>query len=173
MDNTWFFISDTTVLRKKRFHCNSKDVSFPYTLIYERRNNLLMVLSSLLNDTAGILLSDSAPDIMIWQSVIKELEKQKTKIAIAQKEDITINHAKSPVKRKSTFTSRNFRENGKNRKKPISHNLNDDKREQVKESDKIRQKQMRNNLDDDKTEQIRSNDKNRKKNQLVETKDEG
>ena len=32
--------------------------------------------SSLLNDTAGILSVDSTPDIMIQQSVIKELETQ-------------------------------------------------------------------------------------------------
>ena len=67
------FIRDTTVLRQKKFQCKSRDVSFPYVLIYERRNNLLMPPSNLLNDTAGILSSDSAPDIMIRQSVIKEL----------------------------------------------------------------------------------------------------
>ena len=62
-----------------------------------------MLLSSLLNDTARILSSDSTPDIMIWQSVIKELEKQKSKIAIAEEQDITIKHVKSPGKRKSKF----------------------------------------------------------------------
>ena len=62
-----------------------------------------MLLSSLLNDTARILSSDSTPDIMIWQSVIKELEKQKSKIAIAEEQDITIKHVKSPAKRKSKF----------------------------------------------------------------------
>ena len=62
-----------------------------------------MLLSSLLNDTARILSSDSTPDIMIWQSVIKELEKQKSKIAIAEEQDITIKHVKSPTKRKSKF----------------------------------------------------------------------
>ena len=67
--------------------------------------------SSLLNETAGILSPDSTPDIMIRQSLIKELEKQKTKIAIAQEQDVTINHVKSPVKRKSKFTSCSFREN--------------------------------------------------------------
>ena len=82
-----------------------------------------MPLSSLLNDTAGILSSDSTPDIMIWQSVIKEIEKQKAKIAIAQEQVITVNHLKSPVKRKSKFTSRNFIENGKNRKKFMCYNL--------------------------------------------------
>ena len=89
MDNTWFFISDRTVLRQKTFQCNSRDISIPYILIYERRNNLLMPPSSLLNDTARILSSDSAPDIMIRQSVIKKLEKEKTKIVIAQEQDIT------------------------------------------------------------------------------------
>ena len=61
---------------------------------------------------------------MIQQSVIKELEKQKTKIAIAQEQDI-INQISS--KRKSKFASCNFRENDKNRKRFIRHNLNDDK----------------------------------------------
>ena len=76
MDNTWFFISDTTVLRQKKFHCNSRDVSVPYILIYERRKNMLMPPSILLNDTTEILSSDSTPDVMIQQSFIKELEKQ-------------------------------------------------------------------------------------------------
>ena len=164
MDNTWFFISDTTVLRQIKFQCNSGDVSVPYILIYERRNNLLMPLSSLLNDTAGILSSDSTPDIMMWQSIIKELEKQKTKIAIAQEQDITISDVKSPVKRKSKFTSRKFtRENGKNRKRFMCHNLNDDKREQLKENEKIRKKQMRDNLDDNKKGELKKVDNKRKK----------
>ena len=60
------FIRDTAVLRQKKFQCKLRDV-------YEKRNNLLMPPSNLLNDTAGILSSDSAPDIMIRQSVIKEL----------------------------------------------------------------------------------------------------
>ena len=124
MDNTWIFISDTTVLRQKKFQCNSRDVTIPYILIYERKNNLLIPPSGLLNDTAGILSSDSTQDIMIQQSVIKELEKQKTKIAIAQEQDI-INQISS--KRKSKFASCNFRENDKNRKRFIHHNLNDDK----------------------------------------------
>ena len=44
MDNTWFFISDLTVLRQKKFQCNSRMLAFcvPYILIYERRNNLLI-----------------------------------------------------------------------------------------------------------------------------------
>ena len=82
MDNAWFFISDTTVLRQKKFQCNSMDVSVSYILICERRINLLMPPSSLLNDTAEILSSDSKPDILIRQSVIKELEKLKTKLVL-------------------------------------------------------------------------------------------
>ena len=163
MNNTWFFISDATVLKQKKFQCNSRDVSVPYILIYERRNNLLMPPSSLLIDSAGILASDSAPDIMIRQSVIKELEKQKTKIAIAQEQDITINHVKSPVKRNSKFTSHNIRENGKSRKRFMCYNLNDDKREQLKENDKIRKKQMHDNFDDNKKGELKKVDSKRKK----------
>ena len=29
MDKTWFLISDTTVLRQKKFQCNSRDASIP------------------------------------------------------------------------------------------------------------------------------------------------
>ena len=54
--------------------------------------------SSLLDYAAGILSSDSAPDIMTRQAVVKELEKQKTKIVIAQEQDITIKHVKSPLR---------------------------------------------------------------------------
>ena len=79
MDNTWFFLSATRVLRQKKFQCNLRDIIVPYILIYERRNNLLMPPSNLLNGPTGILSPDSTPDIIIRQSVIKQLEKQKTK----------------------------------------------------------------------------------------------
>ena len=125
--------------------------------------------SSLLDDTAGILSSDSKPDIMTRQAVIKELEKQKTKIVIAQEQDITIKHVKSSVKRKSKFTSCNFRENGNNRKKFMRYNRNDHKREQLKENDKIRKKQMRDSLDDDKIGEFKKVDNKRKKRKNVTT----
>ena len=125
--------------------------------------------SSLLDDTAGILSSDSTPDIMTRQAVIKELEKQKTKIVIAQEQDITIKHVKSPVKRKSKSTSCNFRENGNNRKKFMRYNRNDHKREQLKENDKIRKKQMCDSLDDDKIGEFKKVDNKRKKRKNVTT----
>ena len=37
----------------------------------------------------------------------------------------------------------------------MSHNLNDDKREQLKENDRIRKKQMRDNLDDNKKGELK------------------
>ena len=125
--------------------------------------------SSLLDDTAGILSSDSTPDIMTRQAVIKELEKQKTKIVIAQEQDITIKHVKSPVKRKSKSTSCNFRENGNNRKKFMRYNRNDQKREQLKENDKIRKKQMRHSIDDDKIGEFKNVDSKRRKRKNVTT----
>ena len=88
INNIWFSISNTRVLRQKKCQCNPRDVSVPNILIFERRNNLVMPPSSLLNDTVGIfpsseIITESSLDIMSWQSVIKELEKQKTKIDIA------------------------------------------------------------------------------------------
>ena len=69
----------------------------------------------------------------------------------------------SPVKRKSKFTSRNFGENVKNRKKVMGYNLNDDKREQLKKNDKIRKKQMHHNLDDNIKRELKNVDNKRKK----------
>ena len=71
MDNTWFFIRDIRVLSQKKFQCNSRDISVPYTQIYEKRNNLLIPLSSLLNNTAGKLSSDSTLDVMISNLLLK------------------------------------------------------------------------------------------------------
>ena len=70
-----FSISDTKVLRQK-FQFNPRDIGAPYIRIYEGRGNLLIPPSSLLNDATGIPSSDSTPDFMIWQSVIKELENK-------------------------------------------------------------------------------------------------
>ena len=71
MDNTWFFISDIRVLRQKKFQCNSRDISVACTQIYEKRNNLLIPLSSLLNNTAGKISSDSTLDVMISNLLLK------------------------------------------------------------------------------------------------------
>ena len=76
---------------------------------------------------------------------------------------LTINYVRSPIKRKSKFSNRNFRENGKNRKKFMRYNLNDDNREQLKENDKIRKKQMRDNLDDNKKGELKNVDRKRLK----------
>ena len=37
MNNTWFLISDTRILRQQKLQCNSRDTSVPYILIYEKR----------------------------------------------------------------------------------------------------------------------------------------
>ena len=34
MNNTWFLISDTRILRQQKQQCNSRDTSVPYILIY-------------------------------------------------------------------------------------------------------------------------------------------
>ena len=94
-----------------------------------------MFLSNLLNDSTGILSFDSTPDIINQKFIIKELEKQKTKITIAQDNyylDCLIILVKSLVKRKSKFVNFSFKENGKSTKKFLRHNLDHDKRDQLK-----------------------------------------
>ena len=53
VNNTWFLISDTGILRQQQRQCNSRDTSVPYILIYEK-NNFLVAPPSSLNGTAGI-----------------------------------------------------------------------------------------------------------------------
>ena len=118
--NTWLSISDTRVLRQKKFQCNLRDLSDPYTQIDERRNDTRLPLS-ILNNAAGIrisseLIADSTPGIMIQQSVIRELGKQKTKINVTQKKGNTTKHVIYPVRKKSKFTIPNFREIDENKK---------------------------------------------------------
>ena len=83
VNNTYFFISDTRILRKQKLQCSSKDISVPYILIYEKRTNFLTALPNSLNGTAKVgptpeLITEKV-EIMIGQSVLQELEKQKTK----------------------------------------------------------------------------------------------
>ena len=33
LENTWFLISDTSILKQQKLHCNSRDMSVPYILI--------------------------------------------------------------------------------------------------------------------------------------------
>ena len=75
----------------------------------------------------------------------------------------------SPVNRKSKFTSCNFGENAKNRKKFMGYNLNYDKREKLKENDKIRKKQMHDNLDENIKRKLKNVDNKSKKRKSVTT----
>ena len=78
MNNTWFLIIDTKILRQQKLQCNSRDTIVPYILIYEK-NNFLIAPPNSLNGTAGVsstseLISEIA-ESMIRQSVLLELKK--------------------------------------------------------------------------------------------------
>ena len=82
-------INDTRILRKQKLPCSSRNISVPYILIYEKITNFLTALPNSLNGTAGPapeLITETA-EIMIQQSVLQELEKQKAKLTIAQEEE--------------------------------------------------------------------------------------
>ena len=133
-------ISDTRILRQQKLQCNSRDTSVPYILIY-KKNSFLVVPPILLNGTAGVsstseLISETA-ETMIQQSVLQELEKQKTKLATDQQKDKTnSNKVKSPVKRKSEFTNRSSKENDKKRSKFMRDDFGEDEKEQLKKKKK-------------------------------------
>ena len=137
VDNTWFLISDTRILRQQKLQCCSSDTSVPYIFIYKKRSNFMVAPADSLNGTAGVsstseLISETA-ETMNQQSVLQEVEKQKTKLPMDQQKEKTIsNKIKSPVKRKSKFTDRISRENDEKRKKFMRDNFGEDKKEQLK-----------------------------------------
>ena len=86
MNNTWFLISDTRILRQQKLQCSSRDISVPYILIYKKKSNFLVAPPNSLNGPAGVsstseLISGTA-ETMIRQFVLQELEKQKAKLAV-------------------------------------------------------------------------------------------
>ena len=87
VNNTWFSTSNTSILRQQKLQCNSRDTGVTYILIY-KKNNFLVAPPNSLNGTAGVsstseLISETA-ELMIQQSVLIELEKQKAKLAMDQ-----------------------------------------------------------------------------------------
>ena len=83
VNNTWFLISDTRILRKQKLLCSSKDISIPYVLTYEKIANLLTALPNSLNGTAEVgstpELITETPETVFQQSVLQKQEKQKAK----------------------------------------------------------------------------------------------
>ena len=73
---------------------------------------------------------------MIRQSILQQLEKQKSKLAVDQeKEETNSKKIKSPVKRKSKFRNRSFRENDKRRERFMHDNLEEENKEYSRKMD--------------------------------------
>ena len=152
MDNTWFLINNTRILRQQKLRCRSRDISVSYILIFKKKKNFLVAPPNSLNGTAGVsstseLILETA-ETMIRQSVLQELEKQKANLAVDQeKEETNSNKVRSPLKGKSKFTNHSFRENDKRRKKFMRDNLEEEKKNSRKMDNK-RKKAKHDNLDD-------------------------
>ena len=70
LDNTWFLISDTRILRQQKLQCSSRDISVPYKLVYKKKSNDLVAPPNSLNGTAGVgatseLILETAETMMI------------------------------------------------------------------------------------------------------------
>ena len=85
LNNTWFLISDTGILKQQKLHCNSRDTSVPYILICKRRFNFLTAPPDSLNGPTGVhpaseVITETA-ETLIQQSVFQDLffKKQKKK----------------------------------------------------------------------------------------------
>ena len=151
VDNTWFLINNTRILRQQKLRCRSRDISVPYILIFKKKKKFLVAPPNSLNGTAGVsstseLILETAETIR--QSVLQELKKQKANLAVDQeKEETNSNKVRSPLKRKSKVTNHSFRENDKRRKKFMRDNLEEEKKNSRKMDNK-RKKAKHDNLDD-------------------------
>ena len=74
VDNIWFVISDTRILRQQKLQCCSRDASAAYILIYKRRSNFMVAPPNLLNGIAGVSSTSElilkTAETMIQQSVL-------------------------------------------------------------------------------------------------------
>ena len=123
------------MILEQKLQCSSRDIIVPDMLIHQKKNSFLVAPPNSLDGTVGVssvskLISETA-ETMTQQSVLLGLEKQKAKLAMdQQKEKTNSNKVKSPVKRKSKFTNRSFRENDKKRNR--FDNFGEDEKEQLK-----------------------------------------
>ena len=142
VDNMWFLISDTRILRQQKLQCSSRDISAPFILIYKKKSNFLVAPPNSLNGTSRVsFTSAETAETIIQQSVLLELENQKAKLSMEQqKQKINSSKVKSPVNRKSKFTNRSFRENYKNRNKFMRDNFGEDEKEQLKKLTKKKER---------------------------------
>ena len=54
VDNAWFLISDTTILRKHKLQFSSKGISVPCILTNTKKNSFLVAQPNSLNVTTGV-----------------------------------------------------------------------------------------------------------------------
>ena len=69
VNNTWFLINNTRILRQQKLQCNSRGTSVPYILIYIKKNNFLVAPPNSLNGTTGVsstseLISETAESMV-------------------------------------------------------------------------------------------------------------
>ena len=164
VDNTWFLISDTRILRQQKLQCSSRDISVLYILIYKKKSNFLVAPPNSLNGTVGVsstseLISETA-ETMFRQLAVDQ-----------EKEESNSNKVRSPMKRKSKFTNQRFRENDR-RKKFMWDNLKEEKKEYSRKMDNKIKKTKHDNLDDNQIKPLRIYEKKVNKAMHVNLDDE-
>ena len=113
LNNTWFICNDTAIRGGGRFVCSNHDYITPYILLYKKVNDLIVPSLSLRGDSNQLFNDIDNAKKLSRESLHKELNFQKRKIQMANKEkekrdSITSNPIK---KRKKHFiTERKKRE---------------------------------------------------------------
>ena len=78
LENAWFLIIDTRILKQQKLKCKSRDTSV-YILIYKRRNNFLTAPPDSLNGPTVVIstskvITETAVTV-IQKSVLQDLKK--------------------------------------------------------------------------------------------------
>ena len=152
IEDAWYLISDTVVLRNHKVTSMQGASSVPYIIVYKKRHN---IVSSLYN---------SAAERWIRRSLVNELDKQKDFVEEKIKQNKTFlisSNNKSSVKRKKQFAYVSSKE----RVKVFRENLDDDVKITIKNVNRKKKKEMRDNLNDD----IKNTTRNANRNRMKET----
>ena len=183
VNDTWFLISDSIVLLEQpKLSFTHRDSSVPYILIYKKRTDMIIrtpISTSDNNCTSSTNALDEllTPEMMMRQSLVKELNNQKEKIINAYEKinsdnsnqssgpdkktkDDEVNECvrkiKTPVKRKSKFSN-----SATKRSLSFRNKLDDDAKEKLNKTTKKRVANLRACLDDDAKEKLNKATKKR------------
>ena len=86
VNNTWFIANDTAIREGRRFVCSNNDYITPYVLVYKTVTDFIVPSLSLPVDKSPLFNDIDNAEKLNGESLHKELNSQKNKIQMANKE---------------------------------------------------------------------------------------